>query len=242
MTANIFRIFKIGSVDYIEALRLQQEIVSKKITKEIKENIILVLEHPQVFTLGKNGGRENLKVSEKYLASKKIPIIQTDRGGNITFHGPGQLVVYPIIDFNKMNIGVTDFVYQLEEVIIQASIDMGVEAIRNKKNRGVWVNNKKLGSIGLCVKKGISFHGLALNVSLDLEPFSWINPCGMERVSMTSLEQELIKTDHPARIKMTKIKSRIIHHFKEIIITGLGNSQFSSTGTLSETIDFFRRK
>jgi lipoyl(octanoyl) transferase len=201
-----------------------------------------VLEHPQVFTLGKNGGRENLKVSEKYLASKNIPIIQTDRGGSITFHGPGQLVVYPIIDFSKMNIGVTDFVYQLEEVMIQTSMDIGVEAIRNKKNRGVWVENKKLGSIGLCVKKGISFHGFALNVGLDLEPFSWINPCGMERVSMKSIEQELRKKDCPARIKMTKIKSRIIHYFKEIIEINLGSSQFSSTDTLSHTIDFFRRK
>jgi lipoate-protein ligase B len=242
MTPNFFRILDLNSMDYIEALKLQEEIVSGKIKKEIKENIIMVLEHPQVFTLGKNGGRENIKVSKKYLASKKIPIIQTSRGGSITFHGPGQLVVYPIIDFNKMDIGITDFVDQLEEVMIQTSIDMGVEATRNKKNRGIWVKNRKLGSIGLCVKKGVSFHGFALNVSLDLEPFSWINPCGMERVSMTSLEQELRKKDCLARIKMTKIKSTIIHHFKESIKTDLGSFRFSSTSTLSETIDFFRHK
>ncbi len=242
MSTNLFRIFNIGLTNYMESLRLQEKIVTGKIKKEIKENIILVLEHPPVYTVGKKGGRENIKVSEEFLKSKKIPIIKTNRGGSITFHGPGQLVVYPIIDFNKINFGVTDFVYHLEDIMIQTSEDFGIKTSRNKKNRGIWVDNKKMGSIGLCVKKGVSYHGLALNVCLDLEPFSWINPCGMERVSMTSLEQELRKKDHPAEIKMTKIKNRVIHHFKKNIKIGLGNAQFIPTGTLSEITDLFGHK
>jgi lipoate-protein ligase B len=238
MSTDIFNIYDLGLMDYTKALELQNRIVSAKIQNKIKQNVILLLEHPAVFTLGKKGGLKNIKVSTTFLESKNIPIIQTSRGGSITFHGPGQLIVYPIIDLNKVNIGATDFVYYLEEIMIQVSMDFGVKTSRNSKNRGIWAANKKLGSIGLSIEKGISFHGFALNVSLELDPFSWINPCGMEKVSMTSLEKELRKTKHMARIKMTEIKSRIIHHFEAFIKRILENYSFSPIITLSETTDF----
>jgi lipoate-protein ligase B len=206
-------IFDLNCIDYCEALELQKRLVSEKIEKKIDQDIILLLEHPSVFTLGKNGGRENLKMPEAFLESKRISIIQTKRGGNITFHGPGQLVVYPIVDIDRAEIDVTDFVTCLEEVMIQTALDFGVKTSRNVKNRGIWVDNNKIGSIGLSIKKGISFHGLALNISLDLEPFSWINPCGMDNVFMTSMEQEIQKKEPLATIDMGEVKNRILHHF-----------------------------
>ncbi len=213
LKSSICEAFDLNCIDYCEALKLQESIVSAKIEKKIEQDVILILEHPAVFTLGKNGGRENLRVSEAFLESKEISIIQTKRGGNITFHGPGQIVLYPIVDITKAKIDVTDFVNYLEEVMIQTALDFGVEISRNVKNRGVWVDNSKIGSIGLSIKKGISFHGFALNISLDLEPFSWINPCGMDKVSMTSMEQELKKNDPLATIDMGEVKNRLLHHF-----------------------------
>jgi len=224
MNSSICDVFDLNSIEYCEALEFQKKIVSAKIEKKIEQDIILLLEHPAVFTLGKNGGRKNLKVSEAFLESKEISIVQTKRGGNITFHGLGQLVVYPIFDIAKAEIGVTDFVNYLEEVMIQTTLDFGVETSRNAKNRGVWVGNSKIGSIGLSIKKGISFHGLALNISLDLEPFSWINPCGMDNVSMTSMEQELKKKDPLATIDMGEVKNRLLYHFST---KSLFNTQLS---------------
>ncbi len=185
-------VFDLGLIDYKKAFDFQKKIVSVKIKHRNIPDIILILEHPAVFTLGKRGGRENLVVTEKFLKAKNIPVVQTERGGNITFHGPGQLVLYPVIDLERAKKGVADFVNDLEEIMIRTSADLGVKAERNKKNHGIWVKNAKIGSIGLSIKKGISFHGLAFNVNMDLEPFSWINPCGMSDISMTSIKRELL--------------------------------------------------
>ena len=114
-----------------------------------------------------------------------------ERGGDSTYHGPGQMVVYPILDLDRQRLGITELVFMLEEVMIRVSKNIGVQAVRNPRNRGVWVGDRKLGSIGLAVRKGISFHGMALNVNLSLTPFEWIHPCGLANVSMTSLEREL---------------------------------------------------
>ncbi|MBF0233193.1 MAG: lipoyl(octanoyl) transferase LipB [Desulfamplus sp.] len=219
-------------------------------------DVILILEHPAVFTLGKRGGRENLVVSEEFLKSRNIAIIQTERGGNITYHGPGQIVLYPIVNLELKKTGVSEFVHALEEVMIRTASDFGVTALRDKKNHGVWVkkrqidgsslqqnitlvpeinsdldnnsdlnnnidisgvsSNAKLGSIGLSVKRGISFHGLALNVNLDLTPFGWINPCGMAGISMTSLENERAKN-----IDIKSVKEKLLHHFKKLTSSDL---------------------
>ena len=189
-------VFDLGLIDYKKAFDFQKEIVSVKIKHRELPDIILVLEHPAVFTLGKRGGRKNLVVPEAFLNSKNIIIVQTKRGGDITFHGPGQLILYPIVDLERAKKGVAGFVHDLEETMIQTSADFGVTSERNKKNHGVWVKNTKIGSIGLSIKRGISFHGLAFNVNMDLEPFSWINPCGMSDISMTSIKNELLKAEN----------------------------------------------
>ncbi len=181
----------LGRMDYQAAWKLQTEIVSARVKGIIDTDIILFLEHPAVFTLGRRGGRDHLLVSEEFLKTSAIPIVQVERGGHITFHGPGQLVAYPIVNLKARRIGVVDFVTALEDIMLATVQTWGIAAERNSANRGIWVGNNKLGSIGLAIRKGISFHGLALNVNIDLRPFTWIQPCGLEGVCMTSMKQEL---------------------------------------------------
>jgi lipoate-protein ligase B len=177
-------------IPYTDAWNLQLRLVEARSQDRITQDVLLFLEHPPVFTLGKRGGRESLLVSEDVLAHSRIPIIQIERGGNITFHGPGQLVVYPIVHLPGMGIGVVDMVDRLEELMIRTCAAWGVAAERNALNRGAWVGLKKIGSIGIAVRRGVSFHGLALNVNLDLSPFCWIQPCGLEGVGVTSIQAE----------------------------------------------------
>jgi lipoate-protein ligase B len=181
----------LATIDYQEAWKLQSNLVDARRNKAIDSDIVLFLEHPPVFTLGRRGGLENLMVSRELLDKSGITIIQVERGGNITYHGPGQLVVYPIIKLERARLRVLEYVEGLEEIMIRTALDWGVGAQRNPVNRGVWVGNNKLGSIGIAVRRGISFHGLALNVNLSLEPFGWINPCGLQNYGMTSLQQEI---------------------------------------------------
>jgi len=174
---------------YEEIWELQKKIVEAKVKGILSENVVLVLEHKPVFTLGKRGNRNHLHVSEAFLRKQNIPLVHVERGGDVTFHGPGQLVVYPIVDLRAVGIRVVDFVERLEEVMIRVALELGIKASRNPANRGIWVGPRKLGSIGIAVRHGVTFHGLALNVNVSLEPFSWINPCGLQGVSMTSLSE-----------------------------------------------------
>ena len=180
----------LGRMPYPDAWELQRRLVEARSQGRIDTDVILFVEHPPVFTLGRRGGRENLLVSEEMLRQSGIPIVQVERGGNITYHGPGQLVVYPIVHLPGAGLGVVDLVDRLEEVMIRTCAAWGVAAGRNALNRGAWVGMKKIGSIGIAVRRGVSFHGLALNVSLDLAPFCWIQPCGLEGVGVTSMARE----------------------------------------------------
>lgn len=174
--------------EYRKAWELQQAIVNAKTEGTLANDVILVLEHPPVYTLGRRGGIENLCVSEDRLAQEGIDVVSIERGGDITYHGPGQLVAYPLLDIRRARMGITDIVNALEAVMINTAAVFGVKAERNPLNRGVWIGNAKLGSIGIAVRKDITFHGMALNVNLDLTHFSWINPCGLKNVGMTSLK------------------------------------------------------
>ncbi len=174
-----------------DARQLQTELVAARKSGDFSKDILLLLEHSPVFTVGRRGGRDNLLVSESFLEESGIPILNVERGGDITFHGPGQLVGYPIIDLRAAGLGVSDYVERLEEVMIRTAARYGVRASRNPVNRGTWVGNSKLGSIGVAVRTGIAFHGFAFNVNVSLEPFGWINPCGLQGIGMTSLEREL---------------------------------------------------
>lgn len=177
--------------DYLEALDLQLAVVTAKTGGRLEADVILCVEHPRVFTLGRRGGRENLCVTDAFLTQKGVSVVPTDRGGNITYHGPGQLVIYPIIDLNRRHLKVVDFVSGLEQAMIRTAGHWGIDAGTDPSNRGVWLDGDKLGSIGITVRRGVSFHGLALNVNTDMEPFGWINPCGLNQVRMTSFESHL---------------------------------------------------
>jgi lipoate-protein ligase B len=183
-----WRVFEPGCIDYGEAMRLQHRLVEARKSRVLATDVLILLEHPPVFTLGRRGGRENLIVASEVLANAGIQVIQTERGGNITYHGPGQLVAYLILDLEAAKMGVKAFVHCLEDVMIRTAADWGVAAERNPANRGIWVGNSKMGSIGIAIRRGITYHGLAFNVDVSLEPFGWINPCGLADVGITSLQ------------------------------------------------------
>ena len=155
----------LGLMDYRQAWELQSSLVAARINGSMDRDTILFLEHPAVFTLGRRGGRDYLQVDEAFLNEARIPIVQAERGGYITYHGPGQLVVYPIIDLHARRLGVPEFVAALEDIMLQAVGTWGIRAQRNSVNAGIWMGNHKMGSIGIALRKGISFHGLALKAS-----------------------------------------------------------------------------
>lgn len=179
-----------GLLEYREARSLQLRLVAARHEGRMDRDLLLLLEHPPVYTLGRRGGRENLTVTEDFLHARRIPVVHVERGGDITYHGPGQLVAYPILNLRRLGMGVVTLVERLEELMLKVAAEWGVEAERNPRNRGVWVGPRKLGSIGLAVRHQVSYHGFALNVNNDLTPFDWIHPCGLQGVTMTSLATE----------------------------------------------------
>lgn len=179
-----------GVLPYRQAYDRQVQLVEMLHRQPAEPDRCLVLEHPAVFTLGRNGSTKHVSVDESFLRQRGIELIRVERGGEVTYHGPGQLVCYPIINLRRRGLSVVDFVNLLEEVMLRTAAACGVSAGRDERNRGVWVHGRKLGSVGIAIRHGITFHGLAFNVSLDLEPFTWVNPCGLTQVAITSLERE----------------------------------------------------
>jgi lipoate-protein ligase B len=212
----------LGTIHYNEAWKLQSDLVSARINGTLDTDIILFLEHPAVFTLGRRGGLDHLLVSREFLKKYGIPIVHVERGGNITFHGPGQLVVYLIINFRSRRIGVEDYVASLEEVMLRTAHTWGIAADRNPANRGIWVGSNKMGSIGIAIRKGYGFHGLALNVNVDLTPFTWIQPCGLQGVCMTSMKQELGK-----KLPMDEVRNDLKEHLASALNVNLKATRFS---------------
>lgn len=170
---------RLGRVDYASTMRAMQSLTDTRDASTPDE--IWFLEHPPVFTLGMAGKREHL------LAPGDIPVVQTERGGQVTYHGPGQLVVYPLIDLRRAKLGVRDFVTALERAVIGYAAQLGIVAETRPRAPGVYVGERKLASLGIRVRRGSAYHGLALNVKLDLEPFTRINPCGYSGLEMTQL-------------------------------------------------------
>lgn len=169
----------LGEVDYLETWQKMQDFTNSRQPESADE--FWFLQHPAVYTLGKNGKAEHV------LNQKNIPLVNSDRGGQVTYHGPGQIVVYTLIDLTRLKIGVRELVTIIEQSIIDLLASYGVESSAKREAPGVYVNNAKIAALGLRVRKGCSFHGLALNVDMDLEPFSRINPCGYEGLEVTRL-------------------------------------------------------
>jgi lipoyl(octanoyl) transferase len=173
------RIRRLGRVAYEPTWRAMQRFTEERGAATPDE--IWFLEHPPVFTLGANASRAHL------IAPGDIPVVQIDRGGQVTYHGPGQLVVYPLIDLKRLGLGIREFVTALERAVIDLAAGFGIAAECRRGAPGVYVAGAKLASVGVRVRRSGSYHGLALNVALDLEPFSRINPCGYQGLAMTQL-------------------------------------------------------
>jgi len=169
----------LGREDYEPLWRRMQSFTNSR--GESTPDEIWFTEHPPVFTLGLNASREHL------LDARDIPVVQVDRGGQVTYHGPGQLMIYPLIDLKRSKIGVRDLVTGLEQSIVDLVAEYDIDAKVRKDAPGVYVENKKIASVGLRIRRGSSFHGMALNIDVDLAPFSCINPCGFSNLKITDL-------------------------------------------------------
>jgi lipoyl(octanoyl) transferase len=198
MPLRVINLLYLGRVEYSTALELQQTLV--RLVKEGRiSHTLLLLEHPPVITLGRNAGEKNIVASREFLAANGVELHETDRGGDVTFHGPGQLVGYPIFDLRAFEprIGAVDFVRKLEEVLIRACGDLGVVTARIPGLTGVWTQNDppgKIAAIGVHISRAVTSHGFALNVSTNLDYFKLIVPCGIADKPVTSLEQEMAQS------------------------------------------------
>jgi len=180
----------LGVVDYREALSLQERLREARQAGELPD-VLLTLEHPPVYTRGRRSRPGELPMGEEWYAAQGIDVVETDRGGLVTYHGPGQLVGYPIVRVDD----VVGYVRTLESAVVRALVGEGVVQARSRPREGhrytgVWVEDRKIASIGVHLSRGVSTHGFAVNVENDLQPFSWIVPCGLDGVSMTSLLRE----------------------------------------------------
>jgi lipoyl(octanoyl) transferase len=197
---NRLLVLRPGLVGYEEALRMQGALAAARGGGEI-DDAVLLLEHPPVYTKGRRTTPDELPMGEDWYRMQGIEVTETDRGGRVTYHGPGQLVAYPIMDLRQLESpdDVHDFIRRMEGAMIAAIGDFGVEAKVIEGLTGVWVGGdpppagdaRKIGSIGIHVTRGITTHGLAINVANDLQPFEWVVPCGIEACRMTSLTREL---------------------------------------------------
>ncbi len=222
----------LGLMAYAEAYALQVELAALRRQGGIKRDLFLAVEHPPVFTLGRRGGREHLGVSEAFLANRDIALVPIERGGEITYHGPGQLVVYPIINLRQARLSVSEYVYRLEEIMRLIAADFGIVTGRDVRNHGIWVGNNKLGSVGIAIRHGITFHGLALNINNDLGPFDWINPCGLRDIGMTSLAQE-----RGVPCPMDRVHTQLRHHLAEVFAVRLLSLPVATLRTDSSLLD-----
>jgi lipoyl(octanoyl) transferase len=210
----------LGVMNYKEAWQ-KQSFLMEKLKKEKSEgkdgvNYLLFVEHPHVYTLGRNGNQSNMLINTLQLAANNVEFIKVDRGGDITYHGPGQLVVYPIFCLNDFKTGVKEYVRRLEEVVIRTVAEYGLKGERLEKATGVWLDTetavtRKICAIGVRCSQFVTMHGFALNVNTDLNYFNYINPCGFVDKGVTSMEKETGK-----KINIDEIKAAVLQHFENI--------------------------
>ena len=202
--AVTYNILDLGKSHYNDAWKLQKRLQSQRISGQIDDQLLLV-EHFPVYTLGKNTPREHLLTKE----SDNISIIQTDRGGDITFHGPGQLVGYPILDLNQYKRSITWYMRELEQLIIDVLKEYDISAERKKGLTGTWVKDKKIAALGVRISKWVTMHGFSLNINPDLKYYQGIIPCGIKDYGVTSMA-DLLGNDVP---DMSEIKDTLVQHF-----------------------------
>ena len=196
-------ILDLGLSDYNDTWKLQKKLQSKRILGEIEDHLLLV-EHPPVFTLGKNASKQHIINN-----LEDVSIIQTDRGGNITFHGPGQLVCYPILDLNHYKRSITWYMRELEQLIIDVLGEYGIKASRKKGLTGTWVKDKKIAALGVRISRWVTMHGFSLNINPDLNFYKNIIPCGIKEYGVTSMAK-IMGNEVPS---MDEVKTKMTKHF-----------------------------
>ncbi len=211
----------LGNRGYREVWEMQnkwmEEVKEEKFAGKVPRPYLIFVEHPPVYTLGKSGNEANMLISALQLRAAHAEFIKVDRGGDITFHGPGQLVVYPILDLESLHLGVKEYVERLEEIVIQTLADYGIEGDRLPGATGVWLDPgqeraRKICAIGVKCSRYVTMHGFALNVNTDLNYFNYIHPCGFVDKGVTSMEKETGR-----RLDMGEVKHKVLRCFQELL-------------------------
>lgn len=228
-------LINLGHIDYQKAWKIQEEIFNKTInikienrkkeTNNLTQNYIITCSHPHVYTLGKSGEEKNLLIDKKIIKKKKLAYYKINRGGDITYHGPGQIVIYPIIDLENFFTDIHLYLRKLEETIIKTLDSYDIKSGRIDKLTGVWINNessspKKICAMGVKCSRWVTMHGLALNVSTDLSYFDNIIPCGINDKAITSIENEIDKI-----VNMKSVENEIIKNLCEVFEFELNNNK-----------------
>ena len=218
-----FNYIDLGLKDYKEAWDYQEELLAEVVAdKQAKKapsgkNYFLLVEHPHVYTLGKSGDEKNMLIQGDFLKKINATYYKINRGGDITYHGPGQIVGYPVIDLEKYKLGVRQYIEKMEEAIIATIAEYGLEGGRKERATGVWLNAahpgraRKICAIGVRVSRYVTMHGFALNVNTDMRYFNYINPCGFLTYGVTSIRQELAR-----EIEMEEVKQRLKANFNAV--------------------------
>ena len=219
----------LGQLGYVEALELQRNLARDRISGAIPQDLLLLVEHPPVVTLGRSSKQKHLVASPEFLQSKGVEVFEVERGGDVTFHGPGQLVGYPIIDLKRHRQDLHWYLRKIEEALINSLADYGIPGERNIAYTGVWTRAKKIASIGVHARDWVTWHGFALNVTTDLSYFDLIVPCGIDGVMMTSIAREL----GLEAISMQDVRDRVTAKFADAFdLTAV----ITSRATLLETV------
>ena len=218
----VCRAFCLGMIEYEAALGLQNRLAQARSGEEIGDTI-LFLQHPPVITMGKSGKVQNV-LAPQAIQEKGIKVIFTDRGGDVTYHGPGQLVIYPILNLHLHGLSVPGYVWKLEETVIRLLARYGIEAARAEKMRGVWVGKEKIAALGVHLSRWVSKHGLALNVNTNLDPFDLINPCGTGRRA-TSIARILGR-----ELTVEEVESLMIQSFAEVFGVSISREPMEKLG------------
>jgi lipoate-protein ligase B len=213
------RIIDLGTRDYAEAWRVQQELLAARQRDEVPDTLVLV-EHPHVLTLGRGAHRENL------LTSPSMPVFKVERGGDVTYHGPGQLCAYPILYLREDERDVHLYLRRLEEAIIRTLTEFAIEAGRRPGLTGVWAGPHKLASLGIAVRRWVTLHGFALNICTELERFSTINPCGLPASVMGSMSRSLGRP-----VAVAEVRAPLLHHLATTLDRCWAEEELSSGGS-----------
>ncbi len=209
--ANPLRVCDCGLADYREVLQQQHELREKRRRGEIPDTVLIV-EHPAVITLGARQSANKLQTSRSTLAKRRIDVVDIRRGGGTTAHNPGQLVFYPILHLQELDLGISEYIRELEAIGAELLQQLGVRSRRQKGFPGLWVDNRKIASIGARVSKFVTCHGMAINIQNDLSIFDFVVPCGLDGVEMTSVLKETGRQNSMTHVK-EKLSQLLIRHF-----------------------------